>query len=174
MRIAFVITPHMLATSLTNAYELFFAANEVARTNTLNKKKKNNSVIELVKVATTNSRITLPSGLSLAPDFTLNSNMADTERFDMIYLPALWRNPRPIVKQNPEIVEWIRRQYEYGAIINSTGTGVCFIAEAGLLNKKPATTHWFYLEQFAKDYPQIQVKRQHFITSVLTSCASVY
>jgi len=166
MRIAFVITPHMLATSLTNAYELFFAANEVARTNTLNKKKKNNSVIELVKVATTNSRITLPSGLSLAPDFTLNSNMADTERFDMIYLPALWRNPRPIVKQNPEIVEWIRRQYEYGAIINSTGTGVCFIAEAGLLNKKPATTHWFYLEQFAKDYPQIQVKRQHFITSV--------
>ena len=163
MRIAFVITPHMLATSLTNAYELFFAANEVAKTHQSN--KSHNKNIELIKIATNTTRITLPSGLSLSPDLILSNNIEEFETFDMVYIPALWRNPRPTIKQNPEIVEWVRKQYEHGAIINSTGTGVCFVAEAGLLNKKPATTHWFYLQQFARDYPDVQVKPQHFITS---------
>jgi len=160
MRIAFVITPRMLATSLTNAYELFFAASQVAKTYSKSSNDSQIPNIELVKVAQDGSRITLPSGLSLARDTGL-----ERVSYDMVYLPALWRNPRPVIKQNIEIVDWVRWQYEHGAIINATGTGVCFIAEAGLLNDKPATTHWFYLEKFAKDYPQIQVKRQHFITN---------
>jgi transcriptional regulator GlxA family with amidase domain len=160
MRIAFVITPHMLATSLTNAYELLFAASEVAKTHAMHAQELTHSNIELVKVAVSDERIALPSGLSLSPDKALTD-----EVYDMVYLPALWRNPRPIIRQNPEIVAWVRWQYEHGAIINSTGTGVCFIAEAGLLNEKPATTHWFYFEQFARDYPLVQLKRQHFITT---------
>ncbi|NND00626.1 MAG: helix-turn-helix domain-containing protein [Gammaproteobacteria bacterium] len=170
MRIAFVITPNMLATSLTNAYELFFAANQVARMHDRNLRKNAGSKnvgqpiitkqVELVKVAGSSNRITLPSGLSMAPDFGLSE-----EVFDMVYLPALWRNPRPVVQQQPALVDWVRWQYEHGAIINSTGTGVCFSAEAGLLNDKPATTHWYYFEQFARDYPLVDLKRQHFITT---------
>ncbi|RBP48428.1 GlxA family transcriptional regulator [Arenicella xantha] len=156
MKVAFLITPHMLATSLTNAYELFFAANQTALTRT----GSQNTKVKLVKVAADNARIELPSGLSLQPDVRL-----DQTAFDMVYIPALWRNPRPIVRNNPAIVEWVRWQYEHGAILNATGTGVCFIAETGLLNDKPATTHWHHLEQFATDYPLVELKRQHFITS---------
>jgi len=89
----------------------------------------------------------------------------DETEFDIIYVPALWRNPTPVVKNNPVIVDWLRRQYEHGAIINGTGTGVCFVAETCLLNDRPATTHWHHLEKFAADYPKVQLKRQHFITS---------
>lgn len=155
MRIAYLILPHMLATSLTNAYELLFAAIQTSKKHP----DLRNRQFELVKVARDKERITLPSGLSLSPDVGLNDDI-----YDMVYVPALWRNPRPIIKQNPEVVEWLRRQYEHGAILNSTGTGVCFIAETGLLDHKPATTHWYYLEQFAKDYPLVELKRQHFIT----------
>ena len=157
MRIAFVITPNMLATSLTNAYELFFAANQAARRFGVD---AHNRSAELVKVGLNNERLEMPSGLSLRPDTGLTK-----EVFDMVYLPALWRNPRPIVRGNPALIDWVRWQYEHGAIINSTGTGVCFIAETGLLNDRPATTHWYFFEQFAKDYPHVQLKRQHFITS---------
>lgn len=165
MRIAFIITPNMLATSLTNAYELFFAANQAA-TSVQRQNKLNNQAtlpvrhVELVKVAASEQRLTQPSGLTLQPDEKIGDQI-----FDMVYLPALWRNPRPVIKQHPEIVDWVRRQHEHGAIINSTGTGVCFAAEAGLLNGRPATTHWYFLEQFAKAYPLVQLKRQHFITS---------
>ena len=163
MRIAFVIAPNMLATSMTNAYELFFAANQAART--IEGSKKADSIesvksIELVKIAATLERTGLASGLSLLPDQLIGDDV-----FDMIYLPALWRNPRPIVRRNPELVDWVRAQHEHGAIINSTGTGVCFSAQAGILDNKPATTHWYHFEQFAKDYPLVQLKRQHFITS---------
>lgn len=169
MRIAFLIAPNMLATSLTNAYELFFAANQTVKLlrvpppSLVNDEGETKSIdrhVELIKVAPLSARITLASGLSLLPDEALTEDV-----FDMVYLPALWRNPRPIIKRHPEIVEWVRWQYEHGAIINSTGTGVCFLAETGLLNGRPATTHWYYFDQFAKDYPLVELKRQHFITT---------
>lgn len=156
MRVAFVIIPNMLATSLTNAYELFFAANQTAKLHP----DSGQSEVELVKVSTDLKRFSLPSGLSLVPDAEISQDV-----FDIVYLPALWRNPRPIVRNNPALVDWVRWQYEHGAIISSTGTGVCFTAEAGLLNEKPATTHWHHFEQFAQDYPLVELKRQHFITN---------
>jgi transcriptional regulator GlxA family with amidase domain len=169
MRIAFLISPNMLVTSFTNAYELFFAANQtvkllkVAPPSLASDEDATASVrrqVELVKVSPLQTRTTLASGLSLLPDQALSEDV-----FDMVYLPALWRNPRPIIKRHPEIVEWVRWQYEHGAIINATGTGVCFLAETGLLNDRPATTHWYYFDQFVKDYPLVQLKRQHFITT---------
>jgi transcriptional regulator GlxA family with amidase domain len=101
----------------------------------------------------------MPSGLSLSSDAGF-----DEQVYDMLYLPALWRNPRPIIHKSKALIDWLRYQYENGAIINSTGTGVCFVAEAGLLDERPATTHWYYFEQFTHDYPNVQLKRQHFIT----------
>ncbi|MFT5574249.1 MAG: transcriptional regulator GlxA family with amidase domain [Cryomorphaceae bacterium] len=156
MRIAFVLTQNMLATSITNAYELFYAANQTAKTQFGSTARK----VELIKVAMGEVRIDMPSGLSLLPDAQFSQ-----EIYDMVYLPALWRNPRPVVARNRAIVDWVRWQYEHGAILNSTGTGVCFIAETGLLDEKPATTHWHHFEQFARDYPLVELKRQHFITS---------
>jgi len=156
MKIAFILTSSMLATSLSNAYELFYAANQVIKKND----NKTVNSARLIKVATQAGTIKMPSGLSFEVDEVIGD-----EVYDMIYIPALWRNPRPVVNRNKELTQWIRRQYEHGAIINSTGTGVCFIAEAGLLNDKPATTHWHHFEQFARDYPKAQLKRQHFITN---------
>ena len=157
MRIAFVITPNMLATSFTNPYELFFAAGQTATAS--------NSVVpteqaELVKVAPSETMAPQPSGLNLQPDEGLHK-----QAFDIIYLPAMWRNPRPVVRSNPELIQWLRWQYEQGAIINATGTGVWFTASTGLLDAKPATTHWYFFERFARDFPNVQLKRQHFITT---------
>lgn len=157
MRIAFLLIDNMLATSQTNAYELFYAANQAVMASG---KIPANGIAELVKVASKAERISLPSGLSLKPDSTL-----EHQAFDIIYVPAMWRNPRPAVRNNPDIVEWIRWQYEHGAIINSTGTGVWFTASAGLLSGKPATTHWYFFERFAADFPLAELKRQHFITT---------
>jgi len=48
MRIAFLILPNMLATSLTNAYELFFAAKQTAKMRRLDVANE----VDLVKVST--------------------------------------------------------------------------------------------------------------------------
>ncbi len=156
MRIAFLVLPNMLVTSFTNAFELMFAARVKAVTEHHPLAKS----ISLDKVAIKTERISLSSGLSVQPEHVIG-----TSTYDMVFIPALWRNPRPLVKANPDVVEWIRTQWESGAVINATGTGVCLVAEAGLLDNQAATTHWHHFDQFEKDYPAVNLKRQHFITS---------
>jgi transcriptional regulator GlxA family with amidase domain len=44
------------------------------------------------------------------------------------------------------------------------GTGSYLLAEAGLLDGRPATTHWNYFEQFSNRYPNVELKTRHLIT----------
>ena len=156
MKIAFLVIPNMLATSMSNAFELFFAGSQISKM----RNRANSQKVSLHKVALDVLAVDLPSGLTLTADARINK-----DTYDMVYVPALWRNPKPIVDQNPTIVEWLRWQYEHGAIINGTGTGVRFMAETGLLDNRPATTHWHNFDAFEQDYPAIKLKRQHFITN---------
>lgn len=110
--------------------------------------------------AATRDPIVTSTGFQFAPTMTLD----EIEHTDLIYIPGLWRNPRPILKKNQAITAFIQRQHHYGAQICAVGTGCCFMAEAGLLDGKPATTHWYYFDQFERSYPKAILKRQYFIT----------
>ncbi len=52
---------------------------------------------------------------------------------------------------------WMKIQHENGARICSICTGTFFLAHAGLLDKKQATTHWKYFDQLRTRYPDIEV-----------------
>jgi len=99
-------------------------------------------------------------GFQIRPTHTLQA----VEKTDLIVVPALWRNPRRQVQKEQDTIDWLRHQYRQGARIIAIGTGVCLLAEAGILDGKPATTHWHYLDQFARDYPRVQLQRQHLLT----------
>ncbi|MGH1486508.1 MAG: GlxA family transcriptional regulator [Cellvibrionaceae bacterium] len=153
--IAFVLTEHMLATSSTWPSDMVAAANQAAKRFCPDLPR-----FSMVTVASEEKPIRCHTGIKLYPDHAISS----LSKVDIIYLPALWRNPRPVINKQPELIDWLQQQYENGAIICGVGTGCCFMAETGLLNQKPATTHWYYFDQFQKNYPQVQLKRQHFIT----------
>lgn len=146
----------MLATSATLPFEMLQAAESAARV-------QGGNHVEPVLIQTVGiDKVPVKTsiGFSLTPDTTLE----EVGHSDIIYLPALWRNPRPIVKKHPQVLDWLCSAYENGAMISAVGTGCCFMAEAGLLNDKPATTHWHYFDQFQRDYPRVKLKRQYFIT----------
>jgi transcriptional regulator GlxA family with amidase domain len=44
------------------------------------------------------------------------------------------------------------------------GTASYLLAETGLLDGKPATTHWHYFDRFARRYPRVKLKTRHLIT----------
>ena len=100
------------------------------------------------------------AGLALAPTVEL----AESGAFDVVYLPALWRNPRPVLARNRALGPWLAAQHASGATLAAVGTGCCLLAEAGLLDGKAATTHWHYFDRFARDYPAVRLKREFFIT----------
>src|SRR5690606_12052925 len=111
-------------------------------------------------VAEYTAAIPTRAGLQWQAELTLEQ----AANSDIIYLPALWRNPRPVLQKATGLIEWLQQQHQNGAIICAVGTGCCFMAEAGLLDDKVATTHWHYFDQFQSDYPRVHLKRQHFIT----------
>jgi transcriptional regulator GlxA family with amidase domain len=152
---AFLLLDDILSTSLTLPLEMMRAAESRALAGNRHLKK-----LSLVSVGTTLNPVKTQSGFKLTPDY----NIDDIESTQLLIIPSLWRNPRPSIINNSYIIEWLKQLNEQGTTIIGVGTGCCFMAEAGLLDDKPATTHWHYFDEFAKKYPKVRLKRQYFIT----------
>ena len=59
---------------------------------------------------------------------------------------------------DPRLLAWIRRQAREVRRLASICTGAFFLAEAGLLRGRRATTHWAHCADLARRYPDIQVE----------------
>lgn len=153
-RVLIPMVEHMISTSVTLPLEMLEAAMTYTRLSSAQKS------IEVHFCAMKPEPITTTGGLRLTPDRTFKQSGIG----DLILIPALWRNPIPIVRKNPEITEWIKQQYDSGAVFAAAGTGVAFMAAAGLLEHKPATTHWFYMEKLQRFFPEVDFKPNHLIT----------
>jgi len=154
-QVTLVIYQHVLATGLTLPIEMLLAGEALAR-------RYNKSVANLQTqlLSENNDIIMSKAGIALTPNIELENVGIP----DVIIIPSLWRNPRPVLKENPKIIKWLRTCWQQGSTLIGVGTGVCFLAESGLLDNRPATTHWHYVKQFKRDYPQVELKPDFFIT----------
>ncbi|MDF3011808.1 MAG: AraC family transcriptional regulator [Cellvibrio sp.] len=157
IRILFLLCDRMLATSSTLPMEMLLAAESAVQSMLPIDQQRS---LDIKTIGVNTDPIPTRTRLFWQPDLSVAARPTS----DLIYIPGLWRNPRPVIQQHGETLDWLREQYQNGAIISAVGTGVCFLAEAGLLDSKAATTHWHYFDQFQKDYPLVQLKRQYFIT----------
>lgn len=158
MKVVFVLCNKMLATSMTLPTELLLAAHSLA--NSKQSASTCPKALEIITASEDGKQVKTHTGLTITPD----ECAADIQSADILYLPAIWRNPLPLLKNTPHTQTLIARCHTMGGIIAGVGTGCCFIAQTGLLDDKPATTHWYYFDTFAKNYPNVALKRQVFIT----------
>jgi transcriptional regulator GlxA family with amidase domain len=59
--------------------------------------------------------------------------------------------------QPPELVAAVRAAYDNGARIASLCSGAFVLAGAGILDGRPATTHWLHAETLAQTFPKVRV-----------------
>lgn len=146
----------MLGSSATNPMEMLEAAR--AR---LKVSRANHTDFKIEVAAPEVKSLLLLGGFQIRPHCELSA----IESTDLIVVPALWRNPANTIRNHQNsTIPWLRNQYLAGASIMAVGTGVSLVAEAGILDGKAATTHWHYLEQFAHDYPLVNLQRKHLLT----------
>ena len=146
----------MLGSSAANPMEMLEAARARLK---VNRADKTDFKIEVA--APEVKSLSLLGGFQIRPHCELSS-IAST---DLIVVPALWRNPASTLMAHKDTtIPWLLKKYLAGASIMAVGTGVSLVAEAGILNGKAATTHWHYLEQFARSYPLVNLQSKHLLT----------
>ncbi|MEX0903617.1 MAG: GlxA family transcriptional regulator [Pseudohongiellaceae bacterium] len=153
-RVTILALDDALATSITIPLEMLNAANVIARV----RRAETDLLIETAGVR--DEPVTVTGGMEIMP----RSSITQIQQSDLIFVPALWGSPARALRRHPEPVDWLREQYQAGATVCSVCTGSYFLAEAGLLDGRVATTHWYYFDDFANRYPAIKLERKRFIT----------
>lgn len=153
---ALLLYPEALATSVTLPAEILHAAAQMSRVRLGVDGGDRTRLLGLDGV----SALTLDSGLG----FTTEGSFANLEDCDLLILPAIWRHPRRVILRFRPHLGKLLELHSRGAEICSVGTASSLLAEAGLLDGHPATTHWHDFSRFAQRYPRVQLKTRHLIT----------
>jgi hypothetical protein len=104
-----------------------------------------------VAIATQPGPIQLFPSLGLEPQATVAEfDVQFPEGADYVVVPAVMR------QQDPAFLAWIRLQANKGATIVGICDGAWVLANAGLLDGRKATGHWFSFKKLAKQFPQAE------------------
>jgi transcriptional regulator GlxA family with amidase domain len=90
-------------------------------------------------------------GFSITPDVGLRG----LARADTIVVPGFEPHNRPV---DPAVLAALNRAHARGARIISICVGAFAVAQAGLLDGRPATTHWLFTDELAAQYPAVDVR----------------
>lgn len=106
-----------------------------------------------VAVCTAGARpVRSSAGFRVLPDHGLEI----VEAADTVIVPGL-HDGAPLTDGtvDPEIRTVLRQAHDRGARIMSICTGAFVLAAAGLLDGRPATTHWAYANRFRRMHPRV-------------------
>lgn len=81
--------------------------------------------------------------------------LRDAEQADIVIVPS-WRDPQELPPQR--LLNCLRAAHARGALVVGLCLGTYVLAAAGLLDGRPATTHWGWTDDLAQRYPQITLQ----------------
>lgn len=98
--------------------------------------------------------ITGAKGLRIQPDHS----MADAPDLQVLLHPG-GMGTRPLLRDEEHLV-WVREQRAKTPLLTSVCTGSLVYAAAGLLHRRPATTHWGAMGELAELEPTAQLNHE--------------
>jgi len=95
----------------------------------------------------------------------VQKSFRETVKTDIVYIPSLLIVDLPaFARDNRETVSWINAQYRNGAIIAAACTGTLLLAETGLLDHAPATSHWAAAGLMKSHHPNVQLAERRILS----------
>ncbi len=108
--------------------------------------------VEVFTVARHDGPVTCAKGLRILPD----RNWSTAGSIDVLVYPG-GRGTRPQL-EDETVLDWVQRAAAGGTLMTSVCTGSLVYAAAGLLDGRPATTHWGSLERLGELGHEIEVR----------------
>ncbi len=91
-------------------------------------------------------------------------DIQDVTECDLLLVPTIGDSIDKVLTQNSELLPHLVRLANTNADIASNCSGAFFLAKAGLLDHKVATTHWGYANKFKADFPLVDLQENQFVT----------
>jgi transcriptional regulator GlxA family with amidase domain len=101
-----------------------------------------------------------PYGLQLQPQVSVRS----VKRTDVVIVSASGLDLDQQFARHAALFPWLRKMAAQRALIAGCCTGSAYLAEAGLLDGREATTHWAAADTFAQRYPRVDWRPEKLIT----------
>lgn len=90
--------------------------------------------------------------------------LRQVRRTDLIVVPSFGLDVEASLRRFARIVPWLRRWHARGAALAGICSGVGLLAETGLLDGRPATTHWALAEGYQERWPRVDWHSDRFVT----------
>ena len=142
-RVALLIVDRFQSLDLTGPFEVFAAANSLLEI----------PFYELSTVSVTAGPTASESGLKVLAD----RSFSEVDPTDVDTLLVVGGFGVMDARSNKALVAWIARTASHAPRVASVCTGAFLLAEAGLLDGVPVTTHWARANRLAREYPNIAV-----------------
>ncbi len=156
MKKAVIVVPEgqVNLSSISGSFEILNRANKYWQ-------KLGHPSLMTVQVAGTAKEIVLSNGL-----FSIHPvPIKQLKKNDLIILPSLSYDYKNVIRENKELIQWIREQYQEGVEIASICTGAFLLAATGLLDGKTCSTHWNAADDFRKMFPRTDLQADKLIVS---------
>lgn len=83
---------------------------------------------------------------------------------DVIILPTFWDDFNALRQRHPQVLRWLLERHAAGSAICGEAKGVFWMAEAGLLDGKEATTYWRFFREFAERFPRVLLNQDKHLS----------
>ena len=153
-KISLLVHEDIYSSSVASVIDLFAGANWCLEQSGQSPAFK----LELVSEKENNIELDVPAR------FICYRTIEKVTRTDLIIVPGFNGDSKAILKKYRATINWIKEMNKSGTEIASMCVGSFFLAEAGLLNGKTATSHWAATDEMQLRYPLIKVKSDRVIT----------
>ncbi len=152
-RALFLVPPEVQLLDMSGPAHIFYEAKEYG------------APIESHFIGLTTNTVASSAGIQFSKlesfkNFQLTGN-------DWVFVPGLESHlfeSENFILNNQPFYDWLNTQHKNGAKICSVYTGAYLLAQSGLLNGRQCTTHWKYLDQFRKEFPDAHLQSDRLFT----------
>ncbi|MFJ4432245.1 GlxA family transcriptional regulator [Pseudomonas sp. NPDC089395] len=144
-RIGLLILPQFSMMALAGASEPLRAANRLA----------GRTLYEWQLLSETGGTVSSSSGVEIS-----TRGLSDVNELDRVFVLASLdiEHLRP-----PQMLRFLQRAAAQGKTVGAFSTGTFILARAGLLDGRKCTLHWESINEFAEEFPAIEVTRELYV-----------
>lgn len=150
VHVSLVVTPGTLAMPISGLYEVLTAFPVVSA---FYDEVPATPPFDVDIVGPVKKTMTTVSGLPI----TIQRALDEIEYTDIVIVPTMDVDVSFHSAGHPELVAWMKRMHEAGAMLCSACTGLFVLAETGLLDGHRATTHWAFEQRCQERFPKVEL-----------------